>query len=62
MLTSGQIKGLERQHAEELLKKAGHRYRVVRVDGQPRVVTADYNPNRFNLHIQDGVVVDCYTG
>lgn len=56
------IIGKTRDEAYSILEKADIKHRVSRVNGQPRVLTADFNPERINLHIEDGIVIDFTTG
>lgn len=37
-------------------------HRTVNVDGHPRIVTRDWNPNRVNLTIEKGIVTDAVFG
>lgn len=40
----------------------GTRFRVVSVDGKTRMVTMDYDVNRYNLVVVDSVVASVHMG
>lgn len=54
--------GMEKQAAIDLIQSKGLRVRVRSEDGQARVGTCDYRPDRLNLHIEKGKVVSVSKG
>ena len=56
------IIGKTRDEAYSFLEKAEIKHRVTKVDGMPRVITADFNPDRINLHLENSIVVDLTMG
>ena len=50
--------GLTEEQARERAAAEGRAFRVVHRDGEDFIVTADYNPRRVNVFVQDGTVVD----
>ena len=50
--------GLELEFAQDLIDSMEHPFtiRVMRLNGQNCIGTADYNPNRVNVSIQDGII------
>lgn len=59
-MQSSELIGKTLEEAKALLE--GTKFRVVSVDGVPRVVTMDYNLNRYNLTIVDNVVTSVRMG
>ena len=51
------VVGLTQKEAEDMLKMTGVEYRIASVDKEPLLLETNYRPDRFNLHIEDGVVV-----
>lgn len=49
--------GLDEKSAGEMADKAGIKWRVVEIDGQPRPATMDYRPDRLNFALKDGKVI-----
>lgn len=54
--------GVPLKVAEETAEKAGVKHRVVKVDGQARPVTMDFNPDRLNFTVVQGVVTEVTKG
>lgn len=54
--------GVPLKVAEETADKAGINHRVVKVDGQARPVTMDFNPDRLNFTVVQGVVTEVTKG
>jgi hypothetical protein len=54
--------GLDEASAATAAKDAGWEFRVVKVDGEPLVVTADFNEHRLNADIDNGIVVAITVG
>ncbi len=54
--------GLTEEEAGGLADEEGRPWRVVEVDGQPRPITLDLNPDRVNFVITGGVVTGVTTG
>lgn len=53
--------GLDLDAAGARADEQGRPWRVVRQDGEDLIVTADFNPNRLNFTVDDGVVTDAVT-
>lgn len=53
---------LERDEAENLLKLKNIEFRIVRADGDVKIATRDYKPQRINLVLYRGFVEDAYFG
>jgi len=51
------IIGLKELDALKLLISNSIEYRVVERNSIPYTLTRDYNPNRYNLSIKDGIVM-----
>jgi len=51
-----------RFYAEHYLKYEEIQYRISSVDGEPRIVTRDYKPERANLVIKNGIVTEINFG
>lgn len=56
------IVGLPLDEAKRLLKAMGASYRVVSVDGNAYIVTADYRPARLNMKVVNNKVSAVYYG
>ena len=54
--------GLNEEEAGALADDEGRPWRVIEIDGEPQMATADYNEERLNFAITDGVVVGVRTG
>jgi hypothetical protein len=54
--------GKTQVEAEGLIKSADLRSRVVKVDGKSFVCTMDYRPDRINLTLEKGKVIDTRRG
>ena len=52
-----QFVGLTEHAAIQLSQSLGMTFRIVNRDGDPRIVTHDYNTNRVNFTIESGNVV-----
>ena len=57
-MTYADIIGKPLAEAAEIIKAAGMTYRVVSEDGKHYMCTADFNPNRFDLTLNGGVVAE----
>lgn len=40
----------------------GKNYRVVKIDNKPMIITCDFNLDRLNLEIENGIIVNVYEG
>lgn len=49
--------GLSIDEAKALAEKRGQPHRVTSIDGNPRMATADFVPDRLNFEIENGRVV-----
>lgn len=54
--------GLSLSEAEKLARKRGLPHRVTMLDGEPRMATRDYLPNRVNFAVEKGRVVGVSRG
>lgn len=54
--------GLGLNEADELIRAAGYRYRVVHRDGNNYICTMDYDTRRVNLHIMDRKITEARLG
>lgn len=45
-----------------LVKSLDRRFRITRVNGDPCIITHDYDPTRLNVWTKDGVVLKAYIG
>lgn len=54
--------GLSKAEAIDILKSNGSSYRISKQQGHYNIVTRDYHPERFNLEIEDGIVVKVTMG
>jgi hypothetical protein len=54
--------GLRVNEAEGLLRGGGHSYRLAKEDGVSMMLTMENLPTRFNLEVEDGVVVNVTMG
>lgn len=50
--------GQTEEDAIKLLEAASSRYRVVKRDGESFMVTMDFDPMRFNLIVENGIVTE----
>jgi len=50
------------EDAKKRIEKAGAVYRITEKDGNPLIVSADYNPKRINLDINNGIVIRSRVG
>ncbi len=48
--------------AKKAAEDAGYAFRIIEVDGVPKAVTADLQPDRINVAIEDGVVTEATAG
>lgn len=37
-------------------------YRIVKIDGKGMMITCDFNYNRLNLEIENGIIINVYKG
>jgi hypothetical protein len=51
-----QLIGKKLKIAMGVLDMFGMKYRITRIDGDYLIVTRDYDPGRFNLQVDDGIV------
>lgn len=51
------IIGKTEEEAEVVLKRQGKRLRVTQRDGEPYMVTCDYWPNRINVAVESGKII-----
>lgn len=54
--------GMTQEDAEKLIKLEGLTSRIVSLDGEFFMVTADYNMSRVNLNITGGIVTGANKG
>jgi hypothetical protein len=54
------LEGLSLYEAQQKLKDK--KYRILSIDNKPLIITCDYNPERLNLKIEDGVIVEVTRG
>lgn len=54
--------GVTADQAKSSASTAGFDYRVLSVDGEHKMATADYNPRRINVEIQKGTVQSAWVG
>lgn len=54
--------GWEEQAAKDYITSYGLRWRVVKRDGVPAIVTRDFNGNRVNVSIDKGIVLEAHRG
>ena len=54
--------GLSKEEAIAKLNAQGYHARITNQDGKSKAVTADLNPSRVNLHVDNGKVVKAYLG
>jgi hypothetical protein len=50
------------EDAKKRIEKAGAVYRITEKDGNALIVSADYNPKRINLDINNGIVIRTRVG
>jgi hypothetical protein len=48
--------------AGKQIEAAGYTWRVLMLDGEPQAGTMDLRPDRFNLNVENGIVVGYTTG
>jgi hypothetical protein len=60
--TPQQLIGQTEIHVNELINNAGMDFRVMKRDGESFLGTADFNPERFNLEIENGIITNVYLG
>ena len=56
------IIGMKRVDAIQAIASFGMEWRIIKTDGKSHVVTRDYHPNRLNLEIKKGKVMDARYG
>lgn len=54
------IIGLTLESAREKLKN--EEFRIVKIDGRNMMITDDFNSDRYNLEVENNIVVNCYGG
>ena len=54
--------GLSLSVAQQTAEKAGLRHRIVRLDGEERMVTRDFIPTRLNFIVENDVVTEVTKG
>ncbi len=54
--------GMSEQAAREATESAGYRWRVMSIDGEDLIGTADYDEGRVNVKLIDGVVTEAWLG
>lgn len=55
-MTDKDLIGLTKEEAKAKCEEAGFRIRVTRVDGEPGVIQASRCLDRYNVHLENGVV------
>lgn len=38
------------------------KYRIVKTDGKGMIITCDFNPDRLNLEVENGIITNVYEG
>lgn len=54
--------GLTEAAAGALAEERGHVWRVAVIDGEPQALTMDFNPDRYNFSVEDGLVTAVSAG
>jgi hypothetical protein len=54
--------GKIKEEAIALLKENNSKYRISMEDGEHFMLTMDFNPTRYNLHIMDGIITEVSMG
>jgi hypothetical protein len=62
MRDSKKYLGLEEETARRLAETAGHRFRVARREGKALILTRDFKPDRINVCVEEGKVVEVHFG
>lgn len=60
LIKIGTFIGLTLESAREKLKNED--YRIVKIDGRNMMITDDFNSDRYNLEIENNIVINCYGG
>jgi len=61
MLNTGLL-GLDLESAAKKLETENKIYRISRVDNTPMMITCDFVPERLNLEIEDGKIINVTNG
>jgi hypothetical protein len=56
------VRGKTLEQAKEILDLAGFQWRIRSLEGIPQILTMDCRPNRVNLTVKGGKVVDWNNG
>jgi hypothetical protein len=59
---AAQLVGKKYELVRGVLELLEAKYRVTRIDKDSFIVTRDYNPERFNLAVDDGIVTSVGMG
>jgi len=59
-MTKEDIIGLTLESAREKLKNKD--FRIVKINHRNMAVTDDFNSDRYNLEIENNIIVNCYEG
>ncbi len=59
--SSASFVGMALDEAGERADLQGRSWRVIRLDGEDQIVTADFRPDRLNFTVEAGVVTDAAT-
>lgn len=54
--------GKDISEVEQLLDEKGQPHRVMWQDGEAFFGTMDFRPDRLNFHVEDGKIIEAYTG
>ncbi|MBK1882325.1 hypothetical protein JIN85_07860 [Luteolibacter pohnpeiensis] len=54
--------GLRLEEAEKIADQAGLRHRVISIDGEEKMVTQDFIPDRLNFTVENGIVTAVKNG
>lgn len=61
-MCSNRFTGMNFESAKKDFEKENIKYRVVSIDNRPCIITCDYNPNRFNLYLENNIITSITTG
>jgi len=50
------------EEARTILEQSGFSWRVTNVDGSSRIITDDYRPDRVNITLVNGIVLETSNG
>lgn len=56
------LKGMHIEDAIRFIKESGCKYRIIREDKEDYPITLDYHTDRFNLEVENSMVVKVQRG